>query len=445
MRKLTQKEFIERSKNTHNNKYDYSKTTYIKSSKKVEIICKEHGTFWQTPAEHMKGSGCKKCGYRSLSENKTKTYASFLEKANTKHNNKYKYVENTYKGYSNKINILCSIHGEFSQLVNNHIKGQGCPKCGIKKQTEKQTISQEDYIKRFEEVHNNKFDYSKVEYVSSKTKVIIICKEHGEFEQTPYLHLKSKQGCPKCSGLEPVTKKEFVKKAIEKHDNRYDFSNLNYKGYNKTTEFICNEHGKFKTKPSTVLTNMGCNKCSSTRKRATEEIIEEFKKAHEDFYDYSLVKYKNNTTKVKIICPKHGEFKQRPKSHKKGEGCYYCGIENHAINGMGFYSKKRAEKHKNKWSKIKANLYYVKITTEEDSFYKIGITTQRIEDRFKYLKGHLDIIYSLESNLYEVCVKESTILRKYNKLQYIPKNKNKYHNTECFKKHLTGVENIIFL
>lgn len=247
--------------------------------------------------------------------------------------------------------------------------------------------------------------------------------------------------------MRKLTQEEFIEKAKDAHDNKYDYSKAIYIKSTEKVEIICKKHGSFWQRSSEHIKGKGCNKCSPTRKKETKEVIEEFKQAHRDFYDYSLVDYKNNRTKVKIICPKHGEFKQRPKQHKRGEGCYYCGIEKSAsniINGKGFYSKKRAERHKKKWSGIKANLYYVKITTEEESFYKIGVTTWSIEDRFKYLKGDLDIIYSLESNLYEVCLKEDTILKKYNDLQYIPSTKMNHGNTECFSKHLTGVENIIF-
>ena len=70
----------------------------------------------------------------------------------------------------------------------------------------------DEVIKLFIKRHNNKYDYSKVEYVNSSTKVCIICPEHGEFWQTPHKHL-SGQGCPKCGGKKKLTQKEAVERA----------------------------------------------------------------------------------------------------------------------------------------------------------------------------------------------------------------------------------------
>ena len=151
--KSNKKLFINKSKQVHGDKYDYSKVEYINAYTKVCIICPEHGEFWQTPASHMKGYGCLKCGQ--------------IER-------KKKLVEINQKKYNT-----------------------------------------DAFIKDARKIHGDKYDYSKVEYVNATTKVCIICPEHGEFWQTPNMHLNASQGCPKCAKNHSITQEEFMK-AIEK-------------------------------------------------------------------------------------------------------------------------------------------------------------------------------------------------------------------------------------
>lgn len=431
-------EFLKKAKLAHGNRYDYSKAEYVNKRTNITIICKIHGEFETKPCIHYKGANCPDCaGVPKI------TTDVFIKRAIDKYGDLYTYEKVDYKNNSTKVIVTCKQHGDFNVTPNNFLNSNSCRKC---KEEKRKAEKWEEYLKKFKVLHNDKYDYSKCNYKNSKKKLKIICRKHGEFLQSANSHQKG-NGCPNCVGLLPISKKQFIERAVEKHGDKYDFSNLNYKGYNVRTEFVCREHGKFKTKPVVIVENLGCNKCSPTRKRTTEEIIKEFEDVHGDFYDYSKVNYINNLTKVDIICPHHGEFKQRPKQHKRGEGCYLCGVEKSAsnnINNRGFYSAKRARRHKEEWKKIKANLYYIKITTKNDSFYKIGITTWSIEDRFKYIDGCLDIIYSLESNLYDVCIKEDIILKEYNHLQYTPTIKMNHGNTECFSKHLPNVENFIF-
>ena len=192
MNKLTTKEFIEKAKKVHSNKYDYSKAEYIDAKTKVCIICFKHGEFWQTPSNHLKGRGCLKCGLESMASLQTKTTEEFIEKAKIVHGGKYDYSNVEYKNVNKKICITCPTHGYFWQKPSNHLNGQGCPCCygNLRK-----TTSQ--FINDARKIHGNKYDYSKVEYVNNRTKVCIICQKHGEFWQEPHGHLKGK-GCTYC-------------------------------------------------------------------------------------------------------------------------------------------------------------------------------------------------------------------------------------------------------
>ena len=134
----------------------------------------------------------------------------FIEKAYTVHGNKYDYSKVEYYNCKEKVCIICPEHGEFWQTPDNHLQGRGCPICRYISSSKKNTKNINDFIKKAEEVHNKKYDYSKVEYKNNSTKVCIICPEHGEFWQTPTVHIDKKQGCPKCSKNHKYTTKEYL-------------------------------------------------------------------------------------------------------------------------------------------------------------------------------------------------------------------------------------------
>jgi Zn finger protein HypA/HybF involved in hydrogenase expression len=187
MKKLTTEQFIEKAKIKHNGKFDYSKIEYVNNSSKVKIICGEHGEFEQIPNSHLLGSGCPKCHNLNTNTNE------FIKKANLIHCDKFDYSKVDYKHSKKNVIIICNEHGEFEQSPNLHLKGRGCPNCGGTLK-----LTTDDFIKKSNVKHNNLYDYSKVNYINSKTKVNIVCKIHGEFNQQPDSHL-SGIGCPICS------------------------------------------------------------------------------------------------------------------------------------------------------------------------------------------------------------------------------------------------------
>lgn len=194
LRKTTSEEdFIKKSKEIHNNKYDYSKVNYINSYTPVTITCPIHGDFKQKPVDHLLDHGCYTCGREALRINKE----GFIKKANEVHNNKYDYSKTNFKVTRDFVEIICPEHGVFRQKANNHLNGLGCPGCSV---SPKRVFNTEQFIERANIVHNNLYDYSKVDYVNATSKVIITCKKesHGDFLQNPHNHLKG-TGCPICS------------------------------------------------------------------------------------------------------------------------------------------------------------------------------------------------------------------------------------------------------
>ena len=183
--------------------------------------------------------------------------------------------------------------------------------------------TKEEIIKLSNEVHGNKYDYSLIEYVNNSTKIKIICPEHGIFNQKPIDHIHKKRGCPKCNGGIKLDKDEFVNKSINIHKSKYDYYLVEYINSHTPVEIICKIHGVFKQQPNSHLNGHGCSKCAYKVKNNNEFILSA-NKIHNNRYDYSLVDYKTNKTKVNIICDKHGIFSQISGDHLRGNGCPLC-------------------------------------------------------------------------------------------------------------------------
>jgi len=175
---------------------------------------------------------------------------------------KYDYSNAVWTGkITNKIQILCPKHGVFYQRINDHLRGQRCPKCKFEKLSQKFRLTTKDFVSKAKLIHGDKYDYSRVQYQNDHAPITIVCPKHGEFIQRPHNHLHDRCGCPSCGNVKHLTTKDFVSKA---------------------------------------------------------------KLIHGDKYDYSCVQYRNTQTKITIVCPKHGEFIQIPTKHLQGNGCPQC-------------------------------------------------------------------------------------------------------------------------
>ncbi len=199
MKKLNKDLFIEKARKIHGDKYDYSLVDYVNSKTKVKIICQKHGVFEQTPNSHLKGRKCPLCAKEIRIQKRRDTLEIFLEKAKKIHGNKYDYSLVNYVNSRTKIKIICPKHGIFEKTPNRFLLGEGCPKCKLEEKKKKQTLTTEIFIDKAKEIHDNKYDYSRVNYKYSKLPVEIICKKHNKsFFQTPNNHLRG-EGCPFCN------------------------------------------------------------------------------------------------------------------------------------------------------------------------------------------------------------------------------------------------------
>jgi hypothetical protein len=202
MAKLTTEEFIVRAKAVHGNKYDYSKVEYVNNSTPVVIICPKHGVFEQRPNNHYYGNGCPKCARVAQSARQAMSQEVWLERAKRIHDNKYDYSKVAYINNHTPIKIICPIHGEFMQTPANHVKGQGCPICGMSKTK----LSQEEAKERISD-KLSKFSYEVVEPFVYKgdrdTNITIHCKIHDftwttSWHQVIYAGTNLTGGCPGC-------------------------------------------------------------------------------------------------------------------------------------------------------------------------------------------------------------------------------------------------------
>lgn len=182
----------------------------------------------------------------------------------------------------------------------------------------------ESFSERCSIIHGNKYDYSNLNFTRLRDRVEIICPEHGSFEQRAQAHILG-SGCKSCyleSRNPSLT--EFLRLANLRHNNEYEYRD--YSSLKKPVKIICKKHGYFKQMAYKHLSGQGCAKCASERKRITQsDFILRSAKIHKNLYDYSRVEYKNHSTYVEIICPKHGQFKQTPNNHMiHRKGCPKC-------------------------------------------------------------------------------------------------------------------------
>lgn len=313
--KLTTESFIEKATKVHKGRYDYSNVEYKSSTGMVKIICPVHGEFEQRAGGHLSGKGCKKCYGKELKDTQT-----FIAECKAVHGNTYDYSLTDYKGKDTPVTVVCRQHGEFYPRPANHVKlSTGCPKC-----FSSEKITTEVFLKRAVAVHADTYDYSLVKSADGQQALVdIVCKTHGRFRQKVKSHL-SGQGCKKCAGIHQYSQEEFIEKCKELHGNRYSYSKAEYKRANLPITITCREHGDFEQLPTVHMRPAGCRRCAGSEKLTTEEFIEKARTVHGDRYTYDKVVYDGNKKDVVITCGIHGDFQQAPATHYDGSGCPSC-------------------------------------------------------------------------------------------------------------------------
>ena len=258
------------------------------------------------------------------------------------HGSRYDYSSVEYKGYDRKVTIICRQHGAFEQEVGVHLKGWGCPICGDITRARKKKKSTQQFIDEAKRVHGDKYDYGKTIYRGANKKVIITCREHGDFEQFASQHLKG-CGCPACVGKGVVTMENFIDLARAIHGDKYGYDRVSFTKVSDKVWINCPKHGWFQQAVSShIRRKMGCQKCANEEKakervKSKDEFVRQAREVHGDRYDYSKSVYINTRTKILIICKNCGsEFWQTPQNHISScrpSGCPSCGVK-HAADSI---------------------------------------------------------------------------------------------------------------
>lgn len=206
--RTTKEWFLERSNEVHGDTYGYSKVVYLGVGKKVEIICKVHGSFWTTPALHLKGKNCPKCAQRH-----NYTTEEYIAKCKEVHGDRYDYSNTRYTIGANKIEIICKEHGSFLQKASTHMRGTGCPLC-----SPQAPLTTEEFITRCKEIYGDKYTYDKTIYNRSLHKVTVYCTNCKKYFKQRASHLLHRIGCPFCN----ISKGEtIIANWLDTHNIKY--------------------------------------------------------------------------------------------------------------------------------------------------------------------------------------------------------------------------------
>lgn len=353
---------IDKIKSIHGDKYSFDKFEYKSYKNKVTLVCNKHGDFKISLSNLISNKrGCPECGKLKYKNSCRSNTQKFVEKSKIIHNNKYDYKLTNYYNWKTKVSIICPIHGEFKQIPSNHLNGSGCSKCNKgRPRSKKIKLSKEDklknkrinFINESKIIHNSKYDYSLVEYISSDKKVEILCKKHGSFSQKPSHH-KRGNGCPECAyenSFGPRIKtNDFITISKGKHNNFYSYKKSVYTGNKNKILITCPIHGDFKQNPKYHMNGGGCPKCNIGKnskgkgnkklKYKTDEFIKICRDVHSNKYDYTETKYKGIKNKIKVICPEHGLFLVRAENHMNGISCNKCARDEKKRNKVELISE----------------------------------------------------------------------------------------------------------
>ena len=316
--------FIKKSKTIYTkDEYDYSKVTYVNSSKKIIISCNNcSNDFKQSPSQHLQGHGCWDCGINKRSVNRLSNVDEFVEKAKKIFtNNEYDYTNSIYIKSNTNIDILCNKCKKiFTLTPNKHLGGRGCTNEECK--YEKLKLN---FIKKATEIFDiGKYDYSLIDYKNYEQLKIRCIKCDCIFEQSSSCHLSGYNGCPLCSKTVKYNNNTFIKKCKLLHgENTFNFDNTVYTGSNDSVNIYCNIcEIDFEIRSAHILQGRGCQKCgykkmSNKATYSTEYFISKSKEVYGDnAYDYSKVNYINSRTKIKLKCNTcSNEYEQEPRSH----------------------------------------------------------------------------------------------------------------------------------
>jgi very-short-patch-repair endonuclease len=224
------------------------------------------------------------------------TQEEFLRRAEETWGDRYDYSNSVYKGSHIKLEVVCGLHGKFETTLSGHIsRKNGCPKCGDALAAKKRAYNIEHFVERSRDIFGNLYDYSESVYINNHTKIKIRCKIHGIWETSPHTHTSMKHGCPFCGHIVASGKrttssaKEFIDKANIVHDFKYNYDQVVYVKALEKVKIGCPFHGIFLQKPGAHLYGQGCPLCRTSKQ---EVLISKYLTEREIpfTYQYSVLK-----------------------------------------------------------------------------------------------------------------------------------------------------------
>ena len=368
------------------------------------------------------------------------TKEEFIEKAGLVHGDKYDYSLVDYVNNDTKVKIICPKHGEFEQKPSSHTfskRPKGCRECG----EESKLMSEEDFYVKLETRFPLSLSYDKLSYKSSSKPLEFTCLFCGGKETiSPKSLIRRQSSCKVCSHTRYLKPDEYITRFEEVHGiGAYDYSKVVWRGYHKKIRVVCPRHPDkdIRLTPYQHLQGQGCKYCKGVKVTNTAEFIEEANKVHDSKYDYSLVNYTTSFDKVEIICPKHGSFHQIPNSHLRGNGCPKCADEVRGWTKTSFINL--CIKNNNG-----LGLFYIlKCYGNGEEFYKIGITSRSVSERYrdgKLIPYAYEVVYELEDSPDVVfdLEKELKYTDNYKEYRYTPMLEFD-GSSECYDKNIIKI------
>lgn len=223
-----------------------------------------------------------------------------------------------------------------------------------------------------------------------------------------------------------LTQEKFILKSIEKHGIKYDYSQSIYINCRTKVKIICPNHGEFYQKPLKHISGKyGCNRCGGTGKYTQDQFIKKCHEIHGEKYCYKKTIYKDIMSKILITCKIHGDFFQSASEHIRGSGCKPCSTMYSGFGKQRFINSCE----KNKGFGI---IYLLECKSDNESFYKIGITSREIKDRTDNIPYNCEIISCVESSAINIFMSEKKIHKKLKEYSYTPEIFF-FGRTECFQ------------
>jgi hypothetical protein len=345
---MTQEQYIEKVSRKYNNKYDYSKTTYLGSNQKIIVICPEHGEFKVLAGAHAHASECLMCNKRDR----------FFKQVKLVYGDKYDYSSVSDFSPTAIAKIRCPEHGEFECVISGHMyKNQGCPRCPVdtiklpmeprKKYASSNTKNTKKHrsqtgivlLSRLTARYGHLYDFSNTTITNQNDNITLNCMHHGPFTTTPktlfrnlrVLSIDEDTGCPRCRTKLTNDKlyittsvkllNDFIDEMTRKYPDKFDYSLVTVASISSLLDIKCNTCGStFKQTRNQHKTSGKCPVCCDTN--SVMNIIQKASKVHNNKYSYSLVSAPSGIQSIQ--CPEHGEFKQNIISHANGMLCPKC-------------------------------------------------------------------------------------------------------------------------